>query len=83
MATIKLDNVPDELARRLQLAAEAHRHDLTGEVIERLDGSFGPRVSPRRSHSELADLARRVRGEIEGVWMTPEFLKMAREHGRE
>ncbi|MBV8780698.1 MAG: hypothetical protein JO353_04810 [Phycisphaerae bacterium] len=84
MATITLDNVPDELLKRLELAATARRHLLTEEVIERLDDSFGPRrVAARRSSTELSELAKRIRGEIKGAWLTPEYIRMAREYGRE
>jgi plasmid stability protein len=31
MATLHLENVPDELVKRLEAAASARRHDLTAE----------------------------------------------------
>lgn len=84
MASLQLDNVPDELVKRLQLAAMSRHRELDVEVIDRLDDSFGaPRVSERRTQAELAALARRVRGDEPGDWMTPEFIRMAREYGRE
>jgi plasmid stability protein len=84
MASIQLANVPDELVKRLEIAAASRRHDLTDEIVDRLDDSFGSqRVSNRRSPAELALLARQIRGEIEGEWLTPEFIRMAREYGRE
>lgn len=84
MSTLTLHNVPDDLVKRLELAASARRRDLSDEVVDRLDDSFGtPRVAERRSQAELSVLARRVRGEIPGPWLTPEFLRMAREWGRE
>lgn len=84
MASIKLDNVPDELMKRLQLAATSRHRDLSAEVVERLDESFGaPKVAPRRSHQELSALARRLRRDEPGDWLTPEFIRMAREWGRE
>ena len=84
MAKLQLENVPDELLKRLELAAAARNRDLKGEVLERLDESFGPvRVSQRRSHAELSELARSLRGDMVGAWLTPEFVRMAREWGRE
>jgi hypothetical protein len=84
MATLELENVPDELVKRLELAATARHRELPVEVMARLDESFGPmRVAERRSHEELSELARRIRGEIPGPWLTPEFIRMAREWGRE
>lgn len=80
MATLKLENVPEELVKRLEVAASARHRDVVVEVIDRLDDSFGaPRVAERRPHAELSELARRVRGEIPGPWLTPEFIRMARE----
>jgi hypothetical protein len=84
MASLQLENVPEELVKRLELAAVARKRDLSREVVDRLDDSFGPhRVAERRSPEELTQLARQIRGEIKGSWMTPEFLRMAREYGRE
>mgnify|MGYP001422108494 CR=1 FL=1 len=84
MPALRVENIPDELLKRLELAAAARHRDVAAEVVERLDDSFGPmRVAARRSHAELAELARRVRGEIPGTWLTPEFIRMAREWGRE
>jgi plasmid stability protein len=84
MASLTLQNVPDDLVKRLALAAEARHRDLSLEAVNRLDNSFGsPRVSEPRSHAELVELARRVRGEGEGSWLTPEFIRQAREYGRE
>jgi hypothetical protein len=84
MASLRLDNLPEELLKRLELAATARHRDLAVEIIDRLDDSFGsPRVAQRRGHDELKGLARRLRGEIPGAWLTPEFIRMAREYGRE
>ena len=84
MASVRLENVPDDLLKRLELAATARNRDLNAEVVERLDGSFGaPRVAGPRSHSELSELAKRIRGELPGHWLTPEFIRMAREWGRD
>lgn len=84
MATLNLPNVPEDLMKRLELAASARHHDVAVEVVDRLGNSFGPvRVAERRTHSELSELARRIRGEIPGAWLTPEFIRMAREWGRE
>ncbi len=84
MAALHLENVPDELVRRLELAASARRRDLLTEVVNRLDDSFGiRRVAERRSHAELSELARRLRTGAGGPWLTPEFIRMAREWGRE
>jgi len=84
MASLRLDNLPDELLKRLEMAATARHHAISEEIIVRLDGSFGPpRVADRRSHAELKELAKRLRGEVPGTWLTPEFIRMAREYGRE
>ena len=84
MASLRLENIPDELLKRLELAASSRRHDLTEEVVDRLDDSFGPRrVAERRSTEELSQLAKQIRGEAKSPWLTPEFIRMAREYGRE
>lgn len=84
MASVRLDNIPEDLLKRLELAASSRKHDLNTEVLDRLDASFGGRrVSGPRSHTELSELARRIRGERHGTWLTPEFIRMAREWGRE
>lgn len=84
MASLKLENVPEDLVKRLQLAATTRHRELSAEVVDRLDDSFGMRrVAARRSHSELAALAKGLRGESTGDWLTPEFIQMAREYGRE
>ncbi len=84
MASIELTNIPEELLRRLELAATARRHNLSEEIRDRLDESFGPpRLAPRRSPEDLRRLARQVRGEAQTVGITPEFIRLAREWGRE
>lgn len=84
MASLRVENVPDELVKRLELSASARQRDLAVEVVTRLADSFGePRAAERRSHADLSELARRIRGEAPGDWMTPEFIRMAREYGRE
>lgn len=84
MASLQLANIPDDLLKRLELAAAAHRLNLREEVVDRLASSFGPpRIGPRRSPDELRDLASQIRGEGNIVGLTPEFIRMAREYGRE
>ena len=84
MASLRLDQFPDELLKRLQLSASARAHELSIEIIDRLDDSFGsPRVANRRSHEELKQLAQQLREKSPGTWLTPEFIRMAREWGRE
>ena len=80
MASLHLNNLPEELLKRLELAARARHRDVTHEVIERLDDSFGPpRVATRRSHDELKELAKHLRGNKNGAWPTPEIIRMAKE----
>ena len=83
MASLHLESVPEDLVKRLELAADARHRALVSKVIERLDDSFGgSRVVTQRDHAELLRLARRVRGEGDGAWLTPEFIRMTREYGR-
>lgn len=83
MATLQLENVPEELLEQLKVAARAGGRDLAVEVIQRLETTFNP-VDPdaHMSHEERVELARRVRAEG-GDWLTPEFIRSAREYGRE
>ena len=84
MASLQLNNIPEHLVKRLELAAQSRQRDLVAEVVVRLDDSFGTRrVAAPRTHAELSSLARRIRGEQAGAWLTPEFIRMAREYGRE
>jgi hypothetical protein len=77
-------DIPDDLLRRLETVAASRKKPLSAEVVERLDCSFGqPRVSPERSPEQLRKLAEQIRGEHHAVGLTPEFLRMAREYGRE
>jgi hypothetical protein len=84
MASLRLDNIPDDLVKRLELAASARKRELAAEVVDRLDDSFRVRrVARKRDHTELSTLARTLRGEMPGDWLTPEFIRAAREFGRE
>jgi len=83
MATLQLDNIPDQLVRKLEMAAASQHRDLVTEVISRLDNSFGPVPGGEATHEELSALARQLRGDGKADWLTPEFIREAREHGRE
>ena len=84
MASLQLNNIPQELMERLQLAAKARQRELSVEAVDRLSESLGlQQVGGSRTHAELSALARELRGEGEGKWLTPEFIRMAREYGRE
>jgi plasmid stability protein len=84
MSSLQLSNVPEDLLERLKFAADAHRHGLSEEAIVRLTDSFDKaRVGGRRSTEELRQLARQIRGEGNFIGLTPEFIRMAREYGRE
>jgi plasmid stability protein len=84
MASLQIDNIPQELMERLEVAAKARQHEMSAEAIDRLSQSFGlPQPGGPRTHAELSALAKELRGEGEGKWLTPEFIRMAREYGRE
>jgi hypothetical protein len=84
MATIQITDIPDHLMRRLEMIAAAKQHPLSAEVVERLGDSFGvPRVAHERSPEQLRELAKQIRGETNSPLLTPEFIRMAREYGRE
>jgi hypothetical protein len=84
MATIQITDIPDHLIRRLETVAAARKHPLSVEVIERLDDSFeSPRVAQVRSPEQLRELARQIRSGTSNPLLTPEFIRMAREYGRE
>jgi plasmid stability protein len=84
MSSLQLTNVPDDLLERLKFAADAHRQDVSREAISRLSESFNRHsVAGKRSPEELRQLARQIRGDGNCFGLTPEFIRMAREYGRE
>ena len=84
MATIQITDVPDHLVRRLETVAAAKKQPLSAEVVERLGDSFGNSpMANDRAPGELLELAKQIRGETDHPLLTPEFIRTAREFGRE
>lgn len=80
MANLTLKGIPPTLHERLRRAADANRRSLNGEVIHRLERSFGlAPVAP----DELLLQARAVRERAPLPYLTDDALRRAREQGRE
>jgi len=84
MGSLLIENVPDDVLRRLEREAELRERkvsdvaaDRLTDGVRRLGGSL-----PRRSAAELLALADAVRTGAREAWLTPEFIRAAREDGR-
>ncbi len=91
MATLELSNMSDDLLQRLSRAAAVGHRDVAAEAVDRLDMSLRGQV-PARSHEELSAMARAIRAGNDaqasdappsGAWLTPEFIRSARDWGRD
>ena len=52
MATITLENIPDDLFARLKLQARMHRRSVDGELIHCLEAILRPRKVPTEERIE-------------------------------
>jgi hypothetical protein len=58
--------------------------EVTAETVGNPDGlPANSAMTNDRTYEELLALAQRVRGSGKADWLTPEFIRAAREHGRE
>lgn len=83
MANLELKDMPDELLSRLQEAAAVSHRDVIHEVIERLDRSFNTLNQSRLTKDQRDKLLKRIRVGGPNDWLTPEFIRAAREEGRD
>lgn len=80
MVALTIKGMPDELYRRLKLAAQRHRRSLNSEAIFRLERSLSlEREDPREVIEELREWHRRMG---ESPRLTDAFLRKARNEGR-
>ena len=82
MATITLQNVPEELVQRLKKQAAEHRRSLNQEAIAQLQAGV-----MLRSDEEVDRLTEKVRAarermREEGVWLDPALVRGFIEEGR-
>jgi plasmid stability protein len=84
MATLTVEDIPDELFAALQAAAAAHQRTLREELIHSIELSTRPYASPRRPKSveEILEEARRIRAEIGPIPISEEILNQAKNEGR-
>ena len=83
MASLHIDNLPERVLRDLQNEAARGARNISEVAAERLARSFGD-VLPhaQRDADELLRLADSVRTGRGEQWMTPDYLRAARENGR-
>lgn len=79
MPTITLKDIPDDLYRRLEAQARAHRRSLDGEVIHYLDTMLRPR---RISVEERLDRLQVLQSEIAQDAVGGEAIRHAIRDGR-
>lgn len=80
MATLTIKSIPDTLYARLKAKAVENRRSLNSEVIVCLEKSVTALSDERRITLERID---RLREKSKGTNLTDDFLRMAKNEGRE
>ena len=82
MATLTINNVPPAVIDKLRLEAARRAKSLDEIAAERLAADPNPAAYSWRSAEELLAIADRARVQGENEWLTPGFIRAAREDGR-
>lgn len=77
-------NLPDELYARVEETARKYHRSVAEQAAELVAiGLSVDKVHQSLSVAEKLRLADEVRGETKGTWITEEFIRQARDEGRE
>jgi plasmid stability protein len=76
---LTLEKLPDELVERLRRLASEHGSDVQSEAIQCLEKGLSEREQIEADLKEIREL----RAQSNGVWMTDELIRAARDEGRE
>ena len=77
-------NLPDELYARVEETARKYHRSVAEQAAELVAiGLSVDKVDQSLSVAEKLRLADEVRGETKGTWITEEFIRQARDEGRE
>jgi hypothetical protein len=84
MPDLALKNIPEHVYRRLQEEAARHALAVEEEATQRIARSLGvPEFrEEERNVEDLLRKAAEIRGDQKHDWLTPEFIRAAREEGR-
>lgn len=80
MATVTLENVPDEVVIRLELEARQNRRSLNQEIQVRLEQSF--RMRPQTAEEKLAIIADAQARQQDMERLSEDFIQHAKKSGR-
>ena len=79
MATVTVKRIPDDLYRRLKLAAAAHRRSVNSEIIVCIERAVD---AHRQSEDDLLARARMLRARVGGRRLTDRQIGRAKATGR-
>lgn len=81
MATLTIKNLPDEIYAALSKTAKRNRRSINNEAVVRLEKAL---ADEDRDIDTTLERIRHNREKLrdEGVWLTDEFLKLAKNEGR-
>lgn len=79
MATLTIKNLPDDIYSALGEMAKRHRRSINGEAIVLLEKAVQT-VEP--DIEKRLERIRQLRDSLPGVWLTDEFLTLAKNEGR-
>ena len=80
MATLTIKSIPDTLYARLKAKASENRRSLNSEVIVCLEESV---IVLKNDHARTLERIRQLRDKSKGTNLTEEFLRYAKNEGRE
>jgi antitoxin FitA len=80
MATLTIKSIPDTLYARLKAKASENRRSLNSEVIVCLEESV---TALKNDHEQTLERIRHLRNSMKGIYLTEDFLRRAKDEGRE
>lgn len=82
MATLTIKNLPDEIYAALTRTASRNRRSINNEAIVRLER--GLEHSSELDAEATVERIRKMRAKMseKGIWLTDEFLDLAKNEGR-
>ncbi len=80
MASVTLENIPDDLLQRLKRSAEQSGRSLSSEAILRLERALA--AESAGGAAARLERIREVRRKASGVYLTDADLRAARDEGR-
>jgi len=82
MAALTIKNIPDELYQKLKASAKRNHRSLNSELIACMEKVLNSeRFDQKQFLAEVREMRKKL--EVRGVYLTEEFLRDAKESGRE